>query len=47
MLDVIVTLTKDGVIVNKNGESKAGRETSGATAVLGVAVLGKMKLGET
>ena len=47
MLDVIVTLTKDGVIVNKNGESKVSREKSGTSAVLGVAVLGKMKLGET
>ena len=46
MLDVIVTLMKDGVTVNKNGESNAGREMSGTTAVLGVAVLGKMKLGE-
>lgn len=47
MLDVIVTLARDGVIVNKNGESSAGKETSGTTAVLGVAVLGQMKLGET
>ena len=46
MLDVIVTLVKDGAIVNKNGESKAGKGGD-TTAVLGVAVLGKMRLGET
>lgn len=46
MLDVIVSLFRDGVLVNKNGESSANK-ASGTTAVLGSAVLGKMKLGET
>ena len=46
MLDVVVQLIRDGVVVNSNGESKASNETSGTTAVLGVAVLGTMRLGE-
>lgn len=40
MLDVVVTVYKDGVAVNKLGNSKAG----GASAILGSAVLGKMEL---
>ena len=42
MLDVIVKLIKNGVVVNKNGESGTG----GETAALGSAVLGKMVLGK-
>lgn len=43
MLDVTVTLLKDGVAINGIGESK---ETGGgSTAVIGKAVLGKMILG--
>lgn len=45
MLDVTVTLLKDGVAINGIGESK---ETTGggSTAALGKAVLGTMRLGE-
>lgn len=42
MLDVIVKLFRNGVIVNKN---RPGRESGGAAAALGRAVLGTMKLG--
>lgn len=45
MLDVIVQLIRDGVVVNKNGESL--KKDGSTTAVLGKAVLGQMKLGET
>lgn len=44
MLDVVVTLIRDGVVVNKSGESRAIKV--GATAALGFAVLGTMRLGE-
>ena len=44
MLDVVVTLIRDGVVVNKSGESSAGK--GGASAALGSAVLGTMRLGE-
>lgn len=43
MLDVVVQLIRDGVVVNSNGESKV---TGNATAALGKAVLGTMRLGE-
>ena len=45
MLDVVVTLIRDGVVVNKSGESNAAGK-GGATAALGSAVLGTMSLGE-
>ena len=45
MLDVVVTLIRDGVVVNKSGESRAIK--GGATAALGTAVLGTMKLGSS
>jgi len=44
MLDVTVTLLKDGVVINGMGESK--ETVSGASAALGKAVLGTMRLGE-
>lgn len=43
MLDVVVTLIRDGVVVNKSGESK---KIGSATAVLGSAMLGTMRIGE-
>ena len=46
MLDVTVKLLRDGVVVNSNEEGGDG-SASGTTAVLGLAVLGKMKLGES
>ena len=43
MLDVVVTLLRDGVVINGSGESKkTGNRT---TAALGRAVLGTMRLG--
>ena len=44
MLDVVVTLIREGVVVNKSGESKANM--GGETAALGSAILGTMRLGE-
>lgn len=46
MLDVIVKLLRDGVVVNSNEGGGASSE-SDTSAVLGLAILGKMKLGET
>lgn len=46
MLDVTVKLIRDGVVVNSYG-SGIGDSESGSTAVIGHAVLGKMKLGES
>lgn len=43
MFDVIVKLIRNGVVVNGIGGSK---KASGATAVLGKAVIGKMRLGK-
>lgn len=45
MLDVVVSVYKDGVLVNKNGKSSAGK-AGGSTAALGVGALGKMQLGK-
>lgn len=45
MLDVVVQLIRDGVVVNGSGESKATGNAT-ATAALGKAVLGTMRLGE-
>ena len=42
MLDVTVKLLRAGIIVNSN---KDGRKFDDMTATLGIAMLGKMKLG--
>lgn len=47
MLDVTVKLLRDGVVVNSNESGGGGSESGSTTAVLGLAVLGKMKLGES
>ena len=43
MLDVIVQIFKNGLLINGHG---AGGNTTGTTAALGNAVIGKMKLGK-
>ena len=45
MLDVSVTLIRDGVVVNGSGGNM--EKSSGTTAALGKAVLGKMVLGKS
>lgn len=45
-LDVNVRIVRDGIIINSSGNKPGGGEVISYSAVLGVAKLGQMKLGE-